>query len=95
MFDPRLLHEASKVIVTWSLRHPDAAGRDLTEIAADWDVNLEEAVARLTLAGGVFLTMDEADVLRILEYPHTMISSDGLPHDVPPHSKLWAPFHGH
>ena len=36
--------------------------------------------------------MDEADVRRILAYPHTMIGSDGLPHDAHPHPRLWGTF---
>lgn len=92
MLDSSLLEDASKVIVTWSVPHPEAAGRDLQEIAADWGIDMEEAVARLTPAGGVFFMMDEADVQRILAYPHTMIGSDGLPHDTQPHPRLWGTF---
>ena len=29
---------------------------------------------------------------RILAYPHTMIGSDGLPHDAHPHPRLWGTF---
>jgi N-acyl-D-amino-acid deacylase len=36
--------------------------------------------------------MDENDVRRILAYPHTMIGSDGLPHDRHPHPRLWGSF---
>jgi N-acyl-D-amino-acid deacylase len=36
--------------------------------------------------------MDEADVRRILAFPHTMIGSDGLPHDSHPHPRLWGSF---
>jgi N-acyl-D-amino-acid deacylase len=36
--------------------------------------------------------MDEEDVQRILAYPHTMIGSDGLPHDSHPHPRLWGTF---
>jgi N-acyl-D-amino-acid deacylase len=36
--------------------------------------------------------LDEADVRRILAYPHTMIGSDGLPHDAHPHPRLWGTF---
>jgi len=43
-------------------------------------------------AGGIFFMMDEADVRRILAYPHTMIGSDGLPHDAHPHPRLWGTF---
>jgi N-acyl-D-amino-acid deacylase len=36
--------------------------------------------------------MDEADVERVLQFPHTMIGSDGLPHDRHPHPRLWGAF---
>ncbi|MFN6979735.1 MAG: amidohydrolase family protein, partial [Gemmobacter sp.] len=36
--------------------------------------------------------LDEGDVRAILAYPHTMIGSDGLPHDVHPHPRLWGTF---
>jgi len=36
--------------------------------------------------------MDEADVQRILAFEHTMIGSDGLPHDAAPHPRLWGCF---
>jgi N-acyl-D-amino-acid deacylase len=36
--------------------------------------------------------LDEEDVRRILAYPHTMIGSDGLPHDAHPHPRLWGTF---
>jgi N-acyl-D-amino-acid deacylase len=36
--------------------------------------------------------LDEDDVRRILMFPHTMIGSDGLPHDQHPHPRLWGAF---
>ena len=36
--------------------------------------------------------MSEDDVRRVLSYPHTMIGSDGLPHDQHPHPRLWGTF---
>jgi N-acyl-D-amino-acid deacylase len=36
--------------------------------------------------------MDEKDVQRILGFEHTMIGSDGLPHDASPHPRLWGTF---
>ena len=36
--------------------------------------------------------MDEADVQRVLQYPHAMVASDGLPHDIFPHPRLWGTF---
>ncbi|MBV8120909.1 MAG: D-aminoacylase [Alphaproteobacteria bacterium] len=83
---------ASKVMVTWSKRAPEQAGRDLSAIAADWGVGIDEAVERLQPAGAIYWTMDEPDVRRVLSFPHTMIGSDGLPHDFHPHPRLWGTF---
>jgi N-acyl-D-amino-acid deacylase len=83
---------ASKVMVTWSKRAPEQAGRDLSAIAADWGVGIDEAVDRLQPAGAIYWTMDEPDVRRVLSFQHTMIGSDGLPHDFHPHPRLWGTF---
>ena len=50
------------------------------------------AADRLKPAGAIYFMMDEADVQRILRYEHTMIGSDGLPHDAIPHPRLWGTF---
>lgn len=92
MLDSGRLMGASRVIVTWSTQRPEVAGRDLADIAAEMGCSLEDAVAALKPAGGVFFMMDEEDVRRILAYPHTMIGSDGLPHDEHPHPRLWGTF---
>ncbi|MBV8334607.1 MAG: amidohydrolase family protein, partial [Alphaproteobacteria bacterium] len=83
---------ALKVLVTWSKRAPEQAGRELSTIAADWGVSEPEAIDRLQPAGAVYWTMDEADVQRVLAFEHTMIGSDGLPHDTHPHPRLWGAF---
>ena len=83
---------ALKVLVTWSKSAPEQAGRELSAIAADWGVSEKEAVDRLQPAGAVYWTMDEADVQRVLRFEHTMIGSDGLPHDSHPHPRLWGAF---
>jgi N-acyl-D-amino-acid deacylase len=83
---------ASKVLVTWSKSAPEMAGRELAAIAADWGVAITDAVARLLPAGAVYWMMDEPDVQRVLSFPHTMIGSDGLPHDIHPHPRLWGTF---
>jgi N-acyl-D-amino-acid deacylase len=86
------LEKADRVIVTWSKARPELAGRDLDEIAAELGLARKAAVAALQPAGAIYFTMDEADVRRILAYPHTMIGSDGLPHDAFPHPRLWGSF---
>ena len=83
---------ALKVLVTWSKSAPEQAGRDLSAIAADWGVSTQQAVERLQPAGAVYWMMDEADVQRVLRFEHTMIGSDGLPHDLHPHPRLWGAF---
>jgi N-acyl-D-amino-acid deacylase len=83
---------ALKVLVTWSKRAPEQAGRELSAIAADWGVSTQQAVDQLQPAGAVYWMMDEADVQRVLRFEHTMIGSDGLPHDLHPHPRLWGAF---
>ena len=83
---------ATRVVVTWSKPHPEHAGRDLAEVAVQMGLPQDEAVARLLPAGGIYFSMDEADVQRILAFAPTMIGSDGLPHDAFPHPRLWATF---
>ena len=92
MLDASRLSGASRVLVTWSEPYPDAAGRDLEEVAAELGVAPEAAVDMLRPAGAIYFMMDEDDVRRVLAYPHTMIGSDGLPHDVHPHPRLWGTF---
>ncbi len=84
--------DAERIIVTWSEPHPGARGRDLDEIAAEMDLDRAQAIEALLPAGGIFFMMDEADVRQVLAYPHTMIGSDGLPHDSHPHPRLWGTF---
>ncbi len=86
------IEKASRVIVTWSKARPEVAGRDLAGIAREMGLGLLEAAEKLQPAGGIFFTMDEADVRRILAYSGTMIGSDGLPHDAFPHPRLWGTF---
>ena len=43
-------------------------------------------------AGAIYFMMDEADVQRILAFPHAMIGSDGIPDDAHPHPRLWGTF---
>ncbi len=83
---------ASKVLVTWSKPHPEFAGLELTEISSKLKLDLEKTVAKLLPAGAIYFSMDEKDVQRILGFEHTMIGSDGLPHDAAPHPRLWGTF---
>lgn len=86
------VRDSERVLVTWSEPHPDAAGRDLGEIADEWECTLEAAVERLSPGGAIYFQMDEADLRRVLSHPDTMVGSDGLPHDARPHPRLWGTF---
>jgi len=83
---------AATTLVTWSKPHPEFAGFKLDEVAARMGLGIEETVAKLLPAGAIYFSMDEADVQRILAFEHTMIGSDGLPHDAAPHPRLWGTF---
>jgi N-acyl-D-amino-acid deacylase len=84
--------EPPRIMVTWSIPFPAMTGRLLADVAAEWSCSQKEAAERLQPAGAIYFAMDEADVRRILSYPHTMIGSDGLPHDAHPHPRLWGSF---
>jgi N-acyl-D-amino-acid deacylase len=89
---PDRLRPDVPVQVTWSVPHPEVAGRMLDDIAAEWGVPAKEAAERLLPAGAIFFQMHEDDVRRILAHPLAMIGSDGLPHDAYPHPRLWGTF---
>lgn len=84
--------QASRVLVAWSKALPEAAGRFLDQLGAEWGLDLDAAIAKLQPAGAIYFSMDEGDVERILADPGTMIGSDGLPHDRFPHPRLWGAF---
>jgi N-acyl-D-amino-acid deacylase len=83
---------ATKVLITSSKPHPEFAGMELTEAAKKMNLPIAQAVEKLLPAGAIYFSMDEADVQRILAFEHTMIGSDGLPHDAAPHPRLWGSF---
>ena len=89
---PENLSRATKIFITWSKPHPEMTARDLAEIARDWGVSEREACDRLQPAGAIYFMMSEEDVRRVLAFAHTMIGSDGLPHDTHPHPRLWGTF---
>jgi N-acyl-D-amino-acid deacylase len=84
--------QSTRVLVTWSKPHPELSGKTLSAAARALGVTEDEAVERLKPAGAIYFMMDEADVQRILGYGHTMVGSDGLPHDAVPHPRLWGTF---
>ena len=89
---PKRVRDDVVTKVTWSVPHPEQAGRMLADIAAEWGVSQVDAATRLLPAGAIYFQMDEADVQRILAHPGSMVGSDGLPHDPLPHPRLWGTF---
>lgn len=81
-----------RVLIASSVPHPECAGRDLKDIAAEWGVDGEEAARRLQPGSAIYFMMDENDVQRILAFDETMIGSDGIPLGDKPHPRLWGTF---
>jgi N-acyl-D-amino-acid deacylase len=81
-----------RVLITWSVPHPEHAGRYLHDLAAEWQLDPKQAAERLIPAGAIYFQMDEPDVQRIMAHRLAMIGSDGLPHDSYPHPRLWGTF---
>jgi N-acyl-D-amino-acid deacylase len=92
VLDPVSVKHSRKVLVAWSLPHPEMNGRTLEAIGADWGCSQAEAIGRLQPAGAVYFHMDEADVSRFLAWDRCMVGSDGLPNDTHPHPRLWGAF---
>jgi len=86
------MEKAERIMIAWSEPHPEISGRYLDDIAAEWGCADIEAFQRLKPGGAIYFVMDEEDVRRILAYPHSMVGSDGLPHDRHPHPRLWGAF---
>ena len=89
---PDRLREDVKVMITWSVPHPEMAGKYLADIARGWNTDIRLAAERLLPAGQVTWQMDEEDVRRIMAHPMSVIGSDGIPHDAHPHPRLWGTF---
>jgi N-acyl-D-amino-acid deacylase len=89
---PHRLRKDVPVQITWSVPHPELAGRMLADIAQEWDLDPKVAAERLVPAGAIYFQMDEPDVQRIMAHRLAMIGSDGLPHDSYPHPRLWGTF---
>jgi len=81
-----------RVLIASSQPHPECAGRDLADIAREWNVDKDEAARRLQPGSAIYFLMDEGDVQRILAFDETMIGSDGIPVGEKPHPRLWGTF---
>jgi N-acyl-D-amino-acid deacylase len=86
------LEQSSKIIITWSKPHPEFSGVDLEDVAKRLNMSRADAVEAIKPAGAIYFMLNEDDVQRILKFDDTMIGSDGLPHDVKPHPRLWGTF---
>jgi len=86
------IKRSEKVMITWSKSHPEFQTRDLTDIVTEMGCDLETAVERLQPAGAIYFQMSDADLENVLSFEGAMIGSDGLPHDVHPHPRLWGTF---
>jgi len=82
----------ARVLIASSTPHPEMAGRDLKDIAAEWGVDGAEAARRLQPGSAIYFLMDEDDVQRIMAFDETMIGSDGIPVGEKPHPRLWGTF---
>lgn len=78
--------------ITWSVPHPEMAGKTLQQIAQSWSLPLTAAAEKLQPAGAVYHGMDEQDVRHFLGFEGSMVGSDGLPCDPSPHPRLWGSF---
>ena len=92
VLEARRAMQIDRILITWSKPRPDMAGRELSDIAAEMGCSRVEAVERLLPAGAVYFSMSEDDVRRVLQFPLSMVGSDGLPHDTRPHPRLWGTF---
>lgn len=92
VLNPVFVADSRHVTISWSDPHPEAAGRDLSEIAAEWGMPEAEALERLKPGGAIYHQMDEDDLRRILAFGPSLVGSDGLPRDRRPHPRLWGTF---
>jgi len=81
-----------RVLIASSQPHPECAGRDLGDIAAEWGMSEPEAAKKLQPGTAIYFMMDENDVQRIMAFDETMIGSDGIPVGDAPHPRLWGTF---
>lgn len=81
-----------EIFITWSDAEPEMAGQTLASIAKTWQLSLLEAAEKLMPAGAVYHGMNEQDVENFIQFPMSMVGSDGLPCDPHPHPRLWGSF---
>ncbi|HET7889611.1 MAG TPA: D-aminoacylase [Bradyrhizobium sp.] len=81
-----------RIMIAECASHPEHVGRDLADIADEWQVSRLEAARRLQPASAIYFIMNEGDVRNILSFECTMVGSDGLPGGTKPHPRLWGTF---
>ncbi|MFM0476324.1 D-aminoacylase [Paraburkholderia strydomiana] len=86
------IRQSSRVILAWSTKRPELAGKDFADVLPLYDGSIEAAIEDLKPAGAIYFVMDEGDVRRIFSHERTMVGSDGLPNDTAPHPRLWGTF---
>jgi N-acyl-D-amino-acid deacylase len=86
------IRQSSRVMLAWSTKRPELAGKDFADILPLYDGSIEAAIEDLKPAGAIYFVMDEQDVRRIFRHEKTMVGSDGLPNDTAPHPRLWGTF---
>lgn len=86
------VEDCGRVIITWSDPFPEATGRNLDDLAAEWGIDRFAATRKLQPGGAIYFKMSEDDVRRIIAHPGAMIGSDGIPGDAFPHPRLWGSF---
>ena len=91
-FNLELYRLSKRTLITWSAVKPEAAGRDLDEVAAELGMSGEAALTALAPGGAVYFCMDENDLRHILASPDAMIGSDGATTSIRPHPRLWGTF---
>tara|TARA_B100000029_G_scaffold510725_1_gene602888 strand:+ start:4194 stop:5681 length:1488 start_codon:yes stop_codon:yes gene_type:complete len=83
---------SEEILITWSESVPSASGKTLSTIADEWNCEKKDAIRLLQPGGGIYFTLDDTDVDRILAHPKSMVGSDGVPNDEHPHPRLWGTF---
>jgi N-acyl-D-amino-acid deacylase len=64
----------------------------LNDLAKKFGLSIDETIDKLYPAGAIYFQMDDQDLNRILQFPGTMVGSDGIPGDRHPHPRLWGTF---
>lgn len=92
VLNEELVSKSSRTLIAWCDPYPECCGRDLSDVAREWECSVSEAVPKLLPAGAVYFMMDEEDVTRIMRSSAAMFGSDGMPQDQHPHPRLWGTF---